>query len=420
MGDYDIVPAATGATLANYTVTPVNGKLFVSKKTITVTADNKTRPFGEANPLLTASFSEFANGETLDNSGVNGIPDLMTLAGLNSSPGNYAITAGIGSLTAANYSFISEAGTLTVTILGISGSPGISKIETQDGDVKLTMHMEANDWCSIIAADGGAVNGWRVLDTVTSAPPNYVFTDSDVITTVSSRFYRVVIANAGVSSTNLTTYGVYIKPMVTGSWYRASMPVEVDSSNRLDSGLGQQLAVGLYGDDNNGDRLYAMSSEGGWHSLRLNSQRQWTINGVPAAVEINPCQGFWIKRMSGGVNDVAIYTGLMRTNTQTVAFRAKDWHLVAWPFATPRSQAQGSVPGWGFAANGAKKGPTWTTADQLIVGEGTNAVSLFLNTDGYWYRSGATAPAWDVTLRAGDACYYYHSGDGFTWTIAEE
>ena len=110
----------------------------------------------------------------------------------------------------------------------------------------------------------------------------------------------------------------------------------------------------------------------------------------------------------------------MRTNTQTMAFRGKDWHLVAWPFATPRTQAQGLVKGWGFAASGARKGPSWAAADQLIIGEGSAAVSLFLNTDGNWYRTGATTPAWDVTMRAGEACYYYHIGDGFTWTVSQE
>jgi hypothetical protein len=286
--------------------------------------------------------------------------------------------------------------------------------------VMLTVHAQSNDWCSVIAADGSPANGWQVIDTVTSAPPNYLVTDSDVKSSLFSRFYRVVVCSAGTYLTNQATYAVYVIPMTTGKWCRVSMPVEVDPSNKMNAGLGEQLASGLHGDDDNGDRLYALNSEGAWISLRLNSSRHWTTNGAPVDTAMNPCQGVWIKRQSGGVNSMAIYTGMTRTNDQSMVFRARDWHLIGWPFATPRRQDQGSVPGWGFAACGAKKGASWTAADQLIVGEGTNAASLFLGNDGYWHRSGVSTPAWDVTLRAGEACYYYHSGTGFTWTVSQE
>jgi hypothetical protein len=411
-----------GTDAGNYTANnSASTTGVITPRLLTVTADNKTRIFGAANPPLTATYSGFVSGENLGNSGVTGSPGLSTLATGTTPPGNYPITVTLGTLAAANYAFLTFVdGALTVAVLESAGAPGIAKIESAGGNVVLTMHVESNEWCSVIAADGAPVDNWRVLDTLTSAPPNYIFTDSDVVSTVSSRFYRVVIAHDGIVSTNLATYAVYVKPMVTGSWYRVSMPIEVDPANRMDSGLGEQLAHGLYGDNASGDRLYAMNSAGGWDTLRLNGNRQWTTNGVPVALGINPCQGFWIKRMSGGVNARAVYTGMTRTNAQSMVFREKDWHLVAWPFATSQRQDQGTVPGWGFAASGAKKGASGMAADQLIVGDGTNAASLFLNTDGNWYRAGATTPAWDVALRPGEACYYYHSGSGFTWTATQE
>ncbi|MEI6166075.1 MAG: DUF2341 domain-containing protein [bacterium] len=411
-----------GTDAGNYTANNTASTTgVITPKLLTVTADNKTRIFGAANPPLTATYSGFVSGENLGNSGMTGSPGLSTLAAGTTPPGDYPINVTIGTLAAANYAFLTLVdGLLTVAVFEPAGAPGIAKIESEGGNVVLTMHVDSNEWCSVIAADGAPVDNWKVLDTLTSAPPNYIFTDSDVVSTVSSRFYRVVIAHDGMVSTNLATYAVYVKPMVTGSWYRVSMPIEVDPANRMDSGLGEQLAHGLHGDNAAGDRLYAMNSAGGWDTLRLNSNHQWTTNGVPVALEINPCQGFWIKRMSGGVNTRAIYTGMTRTNAQSMVFRAKDWHLVAWPFATSRRQDQGAVPGWGFAASGARKGTSGMTADQLIVGEGATAASLFLNTDGNWYRAGATTPAWDVAMRPGEACYYYHSGSGFTWTATQE
>ncbi len=88
----------------------------VAKATLSVTADNKTRLYGGANPALTASYSGFANGETLTTAGVAGSPTLATTATQTSpvigSP--YPITASVGTLLAANYSFAFTPGALTV------------------------------------------------------------------------------------------------------------------------------------------------------------------------------------------------------------------------------------------------------------------------------------------------------------------
>ena len=43
---YAIVPVATGANLANYTVVYVNGTLTVGQATLTVTAGNASRAYG--------------------------------------------------------------------------------------------------------------------------------------------------------------------------------------------------------------------------------------------------------------------------------------------------------------------------------------------------------------------------------------
>ena len=42
----------------------------------------------------------------------------------------------------------------------------------------------------------------------------------------------------------------------------------------------------------------------------------------------------------------------------------------------------GTDKGWGFAAAGAHKDHHWLSADRLVMGQDTNTVQLFLNTDG--------------------------------------
>src|SRR5206468_3236892 len=107
----------TNGTLnaANYNFAFVAGTLTVTRATLTVTADNKVKIYGDSNPALTASYSGFVNGENA--SVLSGAPSLSTGATTNSSVAGspYTITVTSGSLSAANYSFAFVGGSLTVT-----------------------------------------------------------------------------------------------------------------------------------------------------------------------------------------------------------------------------------------------------------------------------------------------------------------
>ena len=90
---------------SNYALTFVGANLTITKATLTVTADNKSRQYGDANPLLTATFAGFKFGQTLPTSGVTGAPALTTTATQLSVVGPYVITAGLGTLASGNYAF---------------------------------------------------------------------------------------------------------------------------------------------------------------------------------------------------------------------------------------------------------------------------------------------------------------------------
>ncbi len=95
---------------ANYAITFQNGTLTVSAAPLTITANDATRLYGQANPTLTATVTGLMNGETA--AVVSGLV-LSTTATPSSSVGSYAITAANG--TASNYSITFQNGTLTVT-----------------------------------------------------------------------------------------------------------------------------------------------------------------------------------------------------------------------------------------------------------------------------------------------------------------
>ena len=105
---------ASGGTAANYAISDVNGTLTVSQAAITVTADNESKVYGAADPAFTASYSGFQYGQALAASGVTGAPSLTSTDDVTSPSGSYPITAGVGTLSAQNYSFSFVNGTLTI------------------------------------------------------------------------------------------------------------------------------------------------------------------------------------------------------------------------------------------------------------------------------------------------------------------
>jgi hypothetical protein len=100
-------------TDSNYNLTLVNGSLVIGKAGLVVTADNKTRIYGDTNPALTYTVTGYVNGEGA--SAHSGAPTLATTASLTSNVGYVAITAAANNLNASNYNFTYASGTLAIT-----------------------------------------------------------------------------------------------------------------------------------------------------------------------------------------------------------------------------------------------------------------------------------------------------------------
>jgi len=108
-GAYPIT--AAGAADANYIISFSAGTLTVNPASLTIRADDKTKAAGTANPLLTATYTGFVNGDT---AAALDVPVALATAATAGSPeGTYPITA--SSAVDANYSITHVDGTLTVT-----------------------------------------------------------------------------------------------------------------------------------------------------------------------------------------------------------------------------------------------------------------------------------------------------------------
>jgi hypothetical protein len=119
--------ALAGADAGDYTLPPTaTATASIHPATLTVRANDVSRPFAQSNPSFTASYSGFVGGDTLATSDVSGSPSLTTSAAPLSPAGSYPIQAGTGSLTSNDYTFALVPGTLTVTPSTIPSSVATS------------------------------------------------------------------------------------------------------------------------------------------------------------------------------------------------------------------------------------------------------------------------------------------------------
>jgi gliding motility-associated-like protein len=167
VGSYPIT--LSGAADQNYAITLVNGTLTIGKKDLTITADNKSKTYGEANPTLTFSYTGLVNGDTK----VSMLPSISTTATSSSNVGTYPITLNGGS--DENYTITLVNGTLVI------GKAAL----TITADNKSKTYGEANP--TLTFSYTGLVNG-----------------DSKVITLPSIATTAVVSSNVGTYPITLT------------------------------------------------------------------------------------------------------------------------------------------------------------------------------------------------------------------------
>ena len=142
VGVYGITQGALAAS-GNYTLNYASADLTVTQRAITVTADAKSRAYGDANPALTyqVSGSGLVNGDTLSGA-------LATSATTSSNVGTYGI--GQGTLAASgNYALNYTSNNLTITQRAI----------TVTADAKSRAYGDANPALTYQVGGSGLVNG---------------------------------------------------------------------------------------------------------------------------------------------------------------------------------------------------------------------------------------------------------------------
>ncbi len=181
VGTYTITAAQGTLSAPNYyAFSFANGSLKIRPAALIVTADSTSKHAGQANPAFTATVTGFVNG---DNASVLGGQANLTTAATVSSPiGSYAINAGRGSLTAANYTLSFASGTLTVTSPNVTSLPSVtvaatvSSAQVSTAQAKSTVPSSANGPINVPAAPVAGRAGDNTLTANSSSVVSQTYT----------------------------------------------------------------------------------------------------------------------------------------------------------------------------------------------------------------------------------------------------
>ena len=223
VGEYTIVPS--GATATNYEISFTNGKVTVSKATLTITAENKEMIYGDEHPEFTVTYSGWINGD--DESVVSGLQFSTPYA-----PGSYIGTYAINpnSATALNYAITFVDGTLTVNKahVYVSGAE-VHTAKFADG------HAIAD------VTKQGTLNGIKLNDAIAHVT-TAAFSSADVAEHLTiTLFYELTGDAALLNNYNLdptseiyTTEGVIIEPFIPNDEHKPAEGEQVEVQEGID------------------------------------------------------------------------------------------------------------------------------------------------------------------------------------------
>ena len=189
----------TPTDTTDYTTATRAVQLTVNKAVLTVTATSVSVAYNQAIPNLTYSVVGYVNGDT--SSVLSGAPVETTTATQGSAVGTYPITITQGTLTATNYSFQFQNGTLIITSLGTTATPTFSPAAGTYTSIQTVTISDSTSGATIYYTTDGS--------TPTTSSTRY----SAAITVSSTETIKAIAVASGYSQSAVATatYTIHLR-----------------------------------------------------------------------------------------------------------------------------------------------------------------------------------------------------------------
>ncbi|WP_160170435.1 S-layer family protein [Afipia sp. P52-10] len=447
IGQYGINGSGLSANFGNYIFQQATSNataLTINRRAVTVTADDKSRIYGEANPALTYTTSNLGAGIaiagalTVGATAATGVGAYTIGQGTitNATNANYAITYIDDNLTINPAALVFTASAVSRTYgaanpaLGgqISGFRNNETAQTFGGDV----------WSTSVDTRTG-VGRYAIAGGFTNASPNYTITqDAGNATALTINPANVVVtANGGTSvyGSSPTNPGLSASGLQNGE--------SIDALTGLSNSFGMTATTGVAGGP------YTLSVQGvlsnpNYHVASLNTGI-WTITPAPVAVTanggtsvygtspINPglsasglqngegvdaltglFNSFGITAttgVAGGPYTLSVQGALSNPNYQIASLNTGAWTVTPAPVAVT---ANG-----GTSVYGASPGNPGLSASGLQNGEGVNALTGLFNSFGIIATTGVAGGPYTLSVQGtlSNPNYQIASLNTGLWTV---
>jgi hypothetical protein len=299
VGDYPGAITVAAGLDNNYLFTYVAGDFTVTKATLTVTADAKTKAYGAANPALTFTYSNWVNGvETIDTP-----PTISTTVDATTGAGIHAGAIFVAGGLDNNYLFSYVAGDFTINKATL----------TVTADALTKVYGAANP--ALTFSYSGWVNGVETIDTppiasttvdATSAVGPYVGAitlagglDNNYMFNYVAGNFTVTKASLIVTADNKTKIYGEANPALTFTYSGWVNGVEtIDTPPTVSTTVSGTTAVGVYAG--------AITVAGGTDNNYLFSYVGGTFEILPKEIIITPTTGQ--SKLVGDPDPVFTYT----------------------------------------------------------------------------------------------------------------
>ena len=161
-GSYTLMENFIPTNMVDYKSATQTSQLVVSDKTLTITANNATRVYGDANPTFTGTVTGAVNGTTFTET-------FSTTATVSSNVGTYAIVPSVTGADLGDYSVTAKNGTLTVTQ---AASTTALTSSISDANLNASVIFTATVTSSTSGTPGGAIEFLDGSTVLGSSPLN--------------------------------------------------------------------------------------------------------------------------------------------------------------------------------------------------------------------------------------------------------
>ncbi len=380
VGGYSIVPSLVDPNdrLGNYTVTSQNGTLTINAAPLTGQAEGKSRLYGQTNPVFTATYMGFVNGEGTNV--LSGILTGITSATTNSPVGTYPIS--VSGQSAANYTIQYVDGLLTV-----GASPLLVTANDASRAYGATNPVFTVSYTGFVNVEGSNVLGGALVVSTTAETNSPVGTYPISASGLSSTNYAISYTNGTLT---ISSYALSVTASNASRSYGATNPVFTGSISGLQNGdnitanymtvAGTNSAVGSYPilvtlNDPNGKLVnYSVTTNNGLltvsaASLVVTADSQTKIYG-----STNPMLTGSVVGVQNGDNLAGDYTTTAATGSP----------VGNYPISAAVVDPDGKLGNY-----------------SVITNNGTltiNAATLLVSADNYERTYGATNPVLTATL----------------------